>query len=387
MTSYDRRISNYNPKLANSNKRNAFSAPFVMYKSELQLLVTDLLNQTDIPSFLEKEKTSALPFPARLSQVLGKQASAIARSAKNKLQKATALGHNERMTYQQEIIDAWNSGNFKIDINSVNIELDSRFIDIQPAIDTSICDFWIKITSFPKGSFLVPLKLTNHMKDLISRGYELKTNSLRVNSDNTLGFYFVKAKRKPNIPSNPNILGIDIGRNKAIAASNGRSETTHATGHMAKVLLDMLARKQQNSQAFKKIQRALKNQINYSLKNDISWDTTQILAIEHLKDMKRYNKWGQRNHFWPLGHVQNKLSELCEEHNVWITRVNPAYTSQTCSKCGHKDKKNRNSEKFLRLACGVEMDADINAAINIRERGANSPSVKKYQDISSYDCL
>ncbi|MCL1474448.1 zinc ribbon domain-containing protein [Argonema antarcticum] len=30
-----------------------------------------------------------------------------------------------------------------------------------------------------------------------------------------------------------------------------------------------------------------------------------------------------------------------------IYRVNPQYTSQTCTKCGHIDKANRNGEKFI----------------------------------------
>jgi putative transposase len=50
--------------------------------------------------------------------------------------------------------------------------------------------------------------------------------------------------------------------------------------------------------------------------------------------------------------------------------VNPAYTSQACSACGHVDAKNRRSQaEFRCLACGHAAHADHNAAINIRERG------------------
>ena len=47
-------------------------------------------------------------------------------------------------------------------------------------------------------------------------------------------------------------------------------------------------------------------------------------------------------------------------------KVNPAYTSQCCSGCGHVAKDNRESQAvFLCVACGYTGNADVNAAINI----------------------
>ncbi|PWI48245.1 hypothetical protein CEE45_08015 [Candidatus Heimdallarchaeota archaeon B3_Heim] len=52
-----------------------------------------------------------------------------------------------------------------------------------------------------------------------------------------------------------------------------------------------------------------------------------------------------------------------------VVRVNEAYTSQMCSKCGYIDKKNRKSRgSFYCLQCGVHLHADINAASNILHR-------------------
>lgn len=53
-----------------------------------------------------------------------------------------------------------------------------------------------------------------------------------------------------------------------------------------------------------------------------------------------------------------------------LVLVNPAYTSQTCSKCGHCAKENRESQAvFLCKQCHARMNADVNAAINILNRG------------------
>ena len=59
--------------------------------------------------------------------------------------------------------------------------------------------------------------------------------------------------------------------------------------------------------------------------------------------------------------------EKREDLNVY--RVPPEYTSQICSKCGVLNKKSRNKTVWHCKSCGYECDADINAAINIKERG------------------
>lgn len=53
-----------------------------------------------------------------------------------------------------------------------------------------------------------------------------------------------------------------------------------------------------------------------------------------------------------------------------VLYVNPAYTSQTCSGCGHKHPENRKSQaEFVCQACGLTMNADHNAALNILRAG------------------
>ena len=49
-----------------------------------------------------------------------------------------------------------------------------------------------------------------------------------------------------------------------------------------------------------------------------------------------------------------------------VQKVNPAYTSQRCSACGHVDRESRESQAGFRCtACGFAGNADVNAAINI----------------------
>ncbi|MGW1343587.1 RNA-guided endonuclease InsQ/TnpB family protein [Kribbella sp. NPDC002412] len=49
-----------------------------------------------------------------------------------------------------------------------------------------------------------------------------------------------------------------------------------------------------------------------------------------------------------------------------VEKVNPAYTSQTCSVCGHCAPANRESQAVFRcVTCGHQANADVNAAVNI----------------------
>ncbi len=57
-----------------------------------------------------------------------------------------------------------------------------------------------------------------------------------------------------------------------------------------------------------------------------------------------------------------------------LLKVNPQYTSQTCSVCGTVRKKTL-EERWHACACGADMDRDVNAAINILALGLKHLSV------------
>jgi len=49
-----------------------------------------------------------------------------------------------------------------------------------------------------------------------------------------------------------------------------------------------------------------------------------------------------------------------------VEKISPVYTSQTCSGCGHRDPESRESQSRFRCrACGLTVNADVNAARNI----------------------
>ena len=102
------------------------------------------------------------------------------------------------------------------------------------------------------------------------------------------------------------------------------------------------------------------------------------MVIENLTNLKkgkkknRSRKFRNKLQYWSYRQVTDKLERLCEENGVHLIKVDPAYTSQTCSICGSHGV--RSNEIFTCEKCNVKIDADYNASTNILHRGIYSSS-------------
>lgn len=68
------------------------------------------------------------------------------------------------------------------------------------------------------------------------------------------------------------------------------------------------------------------------------------------------------------GKVEQNLAYKCGT----LVKIEPAYTSQTCSRCGNIDRKSRKDRDFHCVSCGHKDHADINAAKNILASGVGA---------------
>ena len=71
------------------------------------------------------------------------------------------------------------------------------------------------------------------------------------------------------------------------------------------------------------------------------------------------------------------LTYKAEEAGSVVEPVDPAYTSQDCSQCGHRLKKTLSDRRHKCPCCGLDMDRDHNAAINILRLGRQSQVGKR----------
>jgi putative transposase len=74
----------------------------------------------------------------------------------------------------------------------------------------------------------------------------------------------------------------------------------------------------------------------------------------------------RRLSLWQHGLIRACTTSKAEEYGMSIAKVNPAYTSKNCSRCGLRGKRRRHT--FTCPHCGFSDHADLNAAKNIRQR-------------------
>ncbi|HEY8323096.1 MAG TPA: transposase [Ktedonobacterales bacterium] len=72
----------------------------------------------------------------------------------------------------------------------------------------------------------------------------------------------------------------------------------------------------------------------------------------------------------------SQFTSLLAYKAAWAGRkyvaVNPAYTSQDCSRCGHRHKLSLSDRTYTCACCGLVIDRDLNASLNILRLGQQS---------------
>ena len=95
-----------------------------------------------------------------------------------------------------------------------------------------------------------------------------------------------------------------------------------------------------------------------------------ILVVEDLK-LKRKTKGDRmskalrrRLNGWPYALMRQCITHWAEVSGQIVEKIDPAYTSQTCNRCGGLGTRHRHD---FTCSCGYQNHADINASLNIRD--------------------
>jgi putative transposase len=198
---------------------------------------------------------------------------------------------------------------------------------------------------------------------------------------------------EPGEPQPVDYLGVDLGVITLAATSDGEF-LNHSTGPKCAHINEVRARysrfrakfQTKGTKSSKRLLRKRRGKekrfakdINHCLRKAIvqtAHGTSRGIALEDLKHIrerisaKRTVGKRQRSvlHSWAFFQLRAFIAYKAALAGVPVVYVNPADTSQTCSRCGHCERANRRSQaKFLCVACGFSAHADLNAAVNIRE--------------------
>ncbi len=238
---------------------------------------------------------------------------------------------------------------------------------------------WIK---FPK---IGRVKLIQHR--FIPDGFKIKTATISRKAD---GYYVTLSLEDKSIPiftadikpTLENTLGIDMGLKDFLVTSEGESvdipQYYRKSQKRLKVLQKRLSRCQKGSKRRVKAVKAVGKQHKKiaDKRKDFHFKTAnklllkpEVIAHEDLNikglAKSRLSKsindagWGQ---FLTI------LSVKAEKAGQLIIAVNPSGTSQDCSNCGEKVPKELSERIHSCPHCGIVINRDENAAINIKNR-------------------
>jgi putative transposase len=181
------------------------------------------------------------------------------------------------------------------------------------------------------------------------------------------------------------VLGVDLGL-KSIATDSDGTQYTGAKvlGLRARFahLRDKLHKKGTSSarklrRKRSKREHRFQKDVNHCIAKGIvqrAAESGRAVALEdltHLRERVRLKKSQRRAHSsWAYADLRAKIAYKACMAGVAVVLVDPRHTSQTCSRCGHCERANRQSQaSFLCRQCGFAAHADCNAAVNIAVRG------------------
>jgi len=93
------------------------------------------------------------------------------------------------------------------------------------------------------------------------------------------------------------------------------------------------------------------------------------IVLEDLKQIRQTAKSRRKQRYflnsWSFYQLQQMIEYKAKKQGIPVFYVEPQYTSQRCSKCGHIEKANRKDKLFCCKKCGKVENADVNAGFNI----------------------
>ena len=242
-----------------------------------------------------------------------------------------------------------------------------------------------KHIAFIDGCGIGRLRLVGNKKQKIAEFpvKQIKRVRLIKRADGYYAQFAVQAQRTvEHVPTGKH-AGIDMGLSEFLTMSSGN--TVAHPRHLRKAekrlkkLHRRLSRKQKQSANRKKAKKALaKAYLKVSRqREDFARKTAStlisshdLIAYEHLKiaNLVKNRKLAKSISDAAWGHFLMWVNYYGVVHHIPVIAVEPAFTSQDCSACGSRVKKSLSVRTHICTGCGLVLDRDHNAAINILEK-------------------
>lgn len=173
------------------------------------------------------------------------------------------------------------------------------------------------------------------------------------------------------------IVGVDRGIvNIAVASDNEFfnskiiKNTRAKYAHLRKVLQSKGTKSAKNHlKVLSGRERRFVTDMNHCISKKIAAKPYDVIAIEDLNNIRLNNRKGKnfnrKLNNWAFFQLEQFIKYKAEPYGKEVKLIDPKFTSQRCSCCGHTQKENRAGSSFHCLECGFNLNADLNAARNI----------------------
>lgn len=266
--------------------------------------------------------------------------------------------------------ERWKNNPHKMKIpvhKSQRMYVSCTIANLIPSKQTKQFDAWLHLASIGNKMIMdLPIKYHKHFN--YYNNFSKRLNSYLITKDYVqFSFELIIESKKDGTKT----IGIDTGINALASTSTGNQY-----GLDIKKNIERVKRCKHGSNGQKKARRALKQRIDETVKELFKIEAPDLIVVEQLKNINHKTKAKRllaktirrSIGIWNWKYWLKRLQERTELNRVSFRSVSPYYTSQTCPKCNHIDRGNRNGGMFICLSCGYTNNADINASINILNR-------------------
>lgn len=189
-----------------------------------------------------------------------------------------------------------------------------------------------------------------------------------------------------------NVVGIDRGINFVVATYDSKGKSKFVSGKQIKqkranyVKLRKELQKRRTPSARRRLkaighrENRWMQDVNHCVSKALveMYPENTLFVLEDLTGIRNATERVKLKHryvsvSWSFYDLEQKLKYKAEAHNDMVINVNPRYTSQSCPKCGHTEKANRNKKLhlFTCKACGYKSNDDRIGAMNLYRKGIN----------------
>jgi transcription elongation factor Elf1 len=238
-------------------------------------------------------------------------------------------------------------------------------------------DYWVSFeTQFAKKRVRIPAKSHKRLNRFLKKGWLLNPTCDLVKQKN--GAWQVRVfvqKEAPAAEANPVCLGVDVGIKNSVSRSDGYLGAGLSRIIKRTKLQDAERRRQ--GHAVVRPKTRVKQRLDVEARRAVARCKRDGLSLAVENPKRLANLRSGTLHGWARSYFARRAAMIAEEEGIWITHVNPAYTSLTCQSCGYRDKRNRVKQTFECVSCGSKAHADINAARAIARKGSEFIRLRK----------